>query len=183
MALKAIESLNKSDFTELKSFRAPPQRVLAVMNTLCLMFRQPPGWDSGKQLLIRENFYEDLMYYDKKNVPDDIYNALSQICSVPTFRPEFVRPGSAAAASFCEWILAIYEFSRFERTYGARLKELRRQEEAYNKRLKVLGEKRIRYCYLLIIRCGKCKTFIRKFLRIVYCYRNNRRSLRFFLNS
>lgn len=47
MALKAIESLSKADFSELKSFRSPPQRVLAVMNTLCLMFRQPPGWESG----------------------------------------------------------------------------------------------------------------------------------------
>ena len=60
-------------------FRSPPQRVLAVMNTLCLMFRQPPGWESGKQLLIREDFYDDLVYYDKKNVPDDIYQALGQI--------------------------------------------------------------------------------------------------------
>ncbi len=144
IALKAIESLNKAAFNELKTFRAPPQRVLAVMNTLCLMFRQPPGWDSGKQLLIRENFYEDLLYYDKKNVPEDIYNALSQICSVATFRPEHVRPGSIAAACFCDWILAIYEFSRFERTYGAKIKELKRQEEAYNKRLKILGEKRIK---------------------------------------
>ena len=35
---RAIEVLNKNDFNELKSFRSPPQRVLAVMNTLCLMF-------------------------------------------------------------------------------------------------------------------------------------------------
>lgn len=49
IALKAIESLSKADFTELKSFRSPPQRVLAVMNTLCLMFRQPPGWESGNK--------------------------------------------------------------------------------------------------------------------------------------
>ena len=125
-------------------FRSPPQRVLAVMNTLCLMFRQPPGWESGKQLLIREDFYDDLVYYDKKNVPDDIYQALGQICSVETFRPEHVVPGSVAAASFCRWILAIYEFSRFERTHGAKLKELKRQEEVYNKRLVVLGEKRIK---------------------------------------
>jgi hypothetical protein len=114
------------------------------MNTLCLMFRQPPGWESGKQLLIREDFYDDLVYYDKKNVPDDIYQALGQICSVETFRPEHVVPGRVAAASFCRWILAIYEFSRFERTHGAKLKELKRQEEVYNKRLVVLGEKRIK---------------------------------------
>lgn len=98
----------------------------------------------GKLLLIRENFFDDLIYYDKKNVPDDIYYALSQICSVSTFRPEHVKPGSLAAASFCSWILAIYEFSKFERTYGAKIKELKKQEDIYNKRLVVLGEKRIK---------------------------------------
>ena len=142
-ALKAIKSLDRSNFNELKSFRAPPQRVLAVVNTLCLMFRQPPGWESGKQLLIRDNFFDELVYYDKKNIADDIYNALSQICSVETFRPEHVAPGSMAAASFCSWILAIYEFSKFERTYGAKLKELKKFEDTYNKRLVLLGEKRI----------------------------------------
>lgn len=135
--------MDATNFNELKSYRSPPQRVLAVVNTLCLMFRQPPGWESGRQLLLRDNFFDELVFYDKKNVPDDIFNALKQICAVKTFRPEHVAPGSRAAASFCSWILAIYEFSKFERTYGIRTKELREFEELYNKRLVNLGEKRL----------------------------------------
>ena len=97
------------------------------------MFRQPPGWQSGKQLLLRDNFFDELIFYDKKNVPDDIFNALKQICAVETFRPEHVLPGSKAAASFCTWILAIFEFSKYERTFGIKIRELKSSEDAYNK--------------------------------------------------
>jgi hypothetical protein len=142
MAKKALETLDMDAFEELKSYRAPPQRVLAVVNTLCLMFREPPGWESGKQLLLRENFFEELLYYDKRNIPDDIFSALEQICSVPTFRPEFVKPGSLAAASFCDWILSIYQFSASERRICGQARELKDFQELYNERLTTLGEKR-----------------------------------------
>ena len=156
IALKAIQSLDESNFNELRSYRSPPQRVLAVVNTLCLMFRQPPGWESGKQLLLRENFFDELVFYDKKNIPDDIFNALKQICAVETFRPEHVAPGSKAAASFCTWILAIFEFSKYERTYGIKIKEFKAFEEQYNKRLVQLGEKRLnaeKKCLILDEHC------------------------------
>ncbi len=82
IALSALKSLSVQSFMELRSFRQPPQRVLAVINTLCLMFRQPPGWENGKLLLIRDKFFDDLVYYDKKNIPSDIFDALEQICEV-----------------------------------------------------------------------------------------------------
>ena len=142
MALKAIQSINEQCFNELKSYRAPPQRVLAVVNTLCLMFRQPPGWESGRLLLMRSGFYDDLIFYDKKNIPNDIFYALEQICAVETFTAEHVKPGSQAAACFCDWIIAIYSFAKFEKTIGFKTKELRDFEEIYNERLVALGEKR-----------------------------------------
>ena len=122
LAINAIQSLSGSAFNELKSYRKPPQRVLAIVNTLCLMFRQPPGWESGKALLMKPNFFDDLVFYDKKNIPNDIYNALAQICAVETFKPEFVAPGSQAAALFCEWIIAVYALAIFERTQGLKKK-------------------------------------------------------------
>ncbi len=143
LALKAIESLNESTFYELKSYRSPPPRLLAVVNTLCLMFRQPPGWDSGKQLLIKPGFYDELVYYDKKNMPDDIYAALEQICSVYSFRPEEIAPISLPGSCLCRWILAVFEFAKLEKTVGAKTKELRDFEDLYNKRLITLGEKRL----------------------------------------
>jgi hypothetical protein len=62
MAMKAIESIDATQLNELKSYRSPPQRVLAVVNTLCLMFREPPGWESGKLLLMRKGFKHFCLY-------------------------------------------------------------------------------------------------------------------------
>ena len=59
-----------------------------------------------------------------------------------TFTPEHVKPGSQAAACFCQWIIAIYNFAKFEKTIGFKTKELRDFEEIYNERLVALGEKR-----------------------------------------
>ena len=143
IALKALKSMSLQSFVELRSFRQPPQRVLAVINTLCLMFRQPPGWENGKQLLIRENFFDDLIYYDKRNIPQDIFDALEQICQVETFTPEYVKVGSLAASALCEWILSVYRFARYERKISGRSDEMRDYQDLYNKRMSVLGQKRV----------------------------------------
>lgn len=41
-ALNALRMLNKSDYDEIRTFRQPPQPVLAVMNTICIMFHRKP---------------------------------------------------------------------------------------------------------------------------------------------
>ena len=39
-ALKALNVLNKSDITELKSLSAPPQLVKEIMDAVCILFNQ-----------------------------------------------------------------------------------------------------------------------------------------------
>ena len=41
-ALNALRLLKKSDYDEIRTFRQPPQPVLAVMNTVCIMFDRKP---------------------------------------------------------------------------------------------------------------------------------------------
>ena len=41
-ALNALRLLNKADYDEIRTFRQPPQPVLAVMNTICIMFDRKP---------------------------------------------------------------------------------------------------------------------------------------------
>lgn len=143
MAIKAIQCLNQECFSELKSFRSPPPQVLLVVNTLCIMFGQETGWQNGKLLLIKKGFFDDLIYYDKKNVPDSVFEHLDKVCNENEFLPELIRVGSMAAASLCAWIRAVYEYLKFERTVGLKTKQLKQYEQLYNDRLAVLGEKRI----------------------------------------
>lgn len=142
LALKAIESINEAHYNELRSYRSPPSRLLAVANTLCLMFEQPSGWNSAKQLLLRSSFYDELVYYDKRNIPPSIFDALEVICAQETFTPEHIAPVSLAASHFCRWIRAVFEFAKFERTIGYKSRELKEFEELYNQRLITLGNKR-----------------------------------------
>jgi hypothetical protein len=143
LAVKAIESLSTSSFMELRSYRSPPKRLLAVANTLCLMFREPPGWESAKQLFLRETFFEDLVYYDKRHMPLDIFEALEAICAQETFTYEHILPISLAAAHFCTWIRTVFEFAKFERNIGYKTREMKEFEQLYNQRLITLGEKRM----------------------------------------
>ena len=142
-ALRALNSLSEVMIAELRSYRAPPQRVLAVVNTLCLMFQQEPSWESGKLLLLRNNFYEELVYFDKAHIPDDTYYKLEKIIAQETFKPDEVRPGSEAAASLCEWIIATFEYCTTARAISSREREIREYEELYKTRQTKLGEKRI----------------------------------------
>jgi dynein heavy chain len=142
-ALRALNSLSEIMIAELRSYRAPPQRVLAVVNTLCLMFQQEPNWEAGKLLLLRNNFYEELVYFDKAHIPDETYFKLEKIVGQETFKPDEVRPGSEAAASLCEWIIAVFEYCTTARAISSREREIREYEELYKTRQTKLGEKRI----------------------------------------
>ncbi len=44
-ALNALKMLSKSDYDEIRTFRQPPQPVLAVMNTICIMFHRKPEYE------------------------------------------------------------------------------------------------------------------------------------------
>jgi hypothetical protein len=51
-ALNALKMLSKSDYDEIRTFRQPPQPVLAVMNTICIMFHRKPEYG----YLFKRNF-------------------------------------------------------------------------------------------------------------------------------
>ncbi|CAF1088574.1 unnamed protein product [Rotaria sordida] len=143
-ALNALKMLNKADYDEIRTFRQPPQPVLAVMNTICIMFQRKPEWSEAKILMVKENFYDDLVFYDKDNISDDVFNMLTKIVKFDTFHPSFVASSSKAASSLCAWILAVYEYAKIARSQKTKLEQVKAYQELYNKRQHVLGEKRIR---------------------------------------
>ncbi|XP_067889058.1 dynein heavy chain domain-containing protein 1 [Heterodontus francisci] len=117
-ALKTLQALSSSDLNEVRTYRAPPPPVVMVMNTLCLMFGKPDGWDNVKQLLGQPNFYQDLEFYDKENVPEDLFKTLGYIVKQPEFQPDAVREASKAVESFSLWIKAVYQYATIAREYS-----------------------------------------------------------------
>ncbi|UJR28892.1 hypothetical protein I4U23_010112 [Adineta vaga] len=142
-ALNALRLLNKADYDEIRTFRQPPQPVIALMNTICIMFDRKPEWSEAKILTTKDDFFDDLVFYDKDNVSDEVFDMLTKIVSFDTFTPSYVAAASKAASSLCAWILAVYEYAKVARAQKSLREQVKAYEKLYNKRQKILGEKRL----------------------------------------
>ena len=58
-ALAALDSLDKKDITEIKSFSKPPPLVLTTMEAVCVLFGQKPDWDTSKKVIISIYFFKN----------------------------------------------------------------------------------------------------------------------------
>lgn len=83
--------------------------------------------------MVKENFFDDLIFYDKENISDDIFDMLTKIVKFDTFRPSIVASASKAASSLCSWILAVYEYAKIARSQKTKLEQVKAYQELYNK--------------------------------------------------
>ena len=102
-AVKALESLDKKDTQEVKSFAKPPDLVQRVMEAICVLMEKKPGWDESKKLLNDSNFIQNLKDYDKDNIPEKIIKSLQKYIKMSDFDPESVGRVSKACKSLCMW--------------------------------------------------------------------------------
>ena len=111
-AIKALDSLNKSDITEMKSFAKPPDMVVTVMDAVCLLKGVKTGWDQSKLLLNDPNFLSGLSTYDKDHIPEKTIKLLQKYVQNPEFLPEKVAKVSSAAKSLSMWVMAMDTYAR-----------------------------------------------------------------------
>lgn len=48
-AVEALNSLNKRDIDEVKSFATPPEKVKLTLDAVLLLLKEKPGWDTAKK--------------------------------------------------------------------------------------------------------------------------------------
>jgi dynein heavy chain len=122
-AVKALDSLSKSDITEVKSFTKPPPAVQTVMEAVCILLEHKPDWDTSKKLLGDSNFMQNLKEYDKDNIPE-----------------KSLKKVSKAATSLCMWVHAMDVYSKVAKEVGpkkAKLEEMNKLLSAANGKLAV----------------------------------------------
>jgi dynein heavy chain, axonemal len=116
-AQEALNTLNKGNLTELKSFGSPPNAVTNV--TAGVMVLLAPGgkipkdrsWKAAKVVMANVNgFLDALINYDKENIHPEVVKAIVPYLKDPEFEPEFVRSKSGAAAGLCAWVINIIKF-------------------------------------------------------------------------
>ncbi|XP_041479286.1 dynein heavy chain domain-containing protein 1-like isoform X6 [Lytechinus variegatus] len=144
-ALHALRSLDKAALNELRTFHAPPAKVINVINAVCLMFRQPMDWSNGKVLINRKNFFQELEFYDKTSIPNDIFHKLNILfIQDPTFDPEVIKTASVAASSLCMWVHAVYAYAVIHRNMRPKLQSVEEAEAKVQEAQGHLGSKRVK---------------------------------------
>uniref|UniRef100_A0A8U8C9W7 Dynein axonemal heavy chain 17 n=1 Tax=Geospiza parvula TaxID=87175 RepID=A0A8U8C9W7_GEOPR len=118
-AQAALNTLNKTNLTELRSFGSPPSAVSNV--TAAVMVLTAPGgkipkdrsWKAARVAMARvDSFLDSLIKFNKENIHENCLKALQPYLQDPSFNPEFVATKSAAAAGLCSWVLNIERFHR-----------------------------------------------------------------------
>ncbi|GLD54095.1 dynein axonemal heavy chain 2, partial [Lates japonicus] len=106
-AMKALESLNKKDMTEIKSYGRPPALVETVMQAVMTLQGKEPTWAEAKRQLGEANFIKTLVNFDKDNISDRVLKKIGQYCRQVDFQPEIIGKVSLAAKSLCMWVRAM----------------------------------------------------------------------------
>ncbi|XP_076625371.1 dynein beta chain, ciliary [Colletes latitarsis] len=119
----ALDTLNKSNLTELKSFGTPPEQVAMVAQAVLVLFA-PKGqipkdrsWKACKVMMGSvDAFLSQLRNYDKENIHPEVVRAIQPYINNKEFDPEIIYSKSQAAAGLCSWVKNIMVFHYINET-------------------------------------------------------------------
>ncbi|KAJ3249578.1 hypothetical protein HDU78_000105 [Chytriomyces hyalinus] len=113
-AANALNTLNKANLTELKSFGSPSQEVVNTAAAVMVLL-SPPGkiakdrsWKAAKNMMAKvDAFLESLVTFNKEAIDSSNLEALQPYLSDPNFNEDFMKSKSLAAAGLCSWVVNI----------------------------------------------------------------------------
>uniref|UniRef100_A0A3Q2TME4 Dynein axonemal heavy chain 11 n=1 Tax=Fundulus heteroclitus TaxID=8078 RepID=A0A3Q2TME4_FUNHE len=114
----ALNTLNRLNLTELRTFPNPPAIVTNV-SAAVLVLLSPQGripkdrsWKASKMVMSKvDDFLQALVNFDKEHIPEATVRCVrDDYLRDPEFNPEFVRQKSSAAAGLCAWVINIIRF-------------------------------------------------------------------------
>lgn len=111
-ANKALESLNKKDLSEVKSYSQPPLLVAKVMEAVMVLKQVDPTWVEAKKQLGNADFLKELQEFDKENITQKTLTKLGKYIQYKDFIPDIVGKVSFAAKTLCIWVRAMELFGK-----------------------------------------------------------------------
>lgn len=139
-AMKALESLNKKDMTEIKSYGRPPALVEKVMEAVMILRGSEPTWAEAKRQLGDGNFIKQLVNYDKDNMSDRVLKKIGTYCALSDFQPEIIGRVSLAAKSLCMWVRAMEVYGRIYRVVEPKRQRLHQAQSQLAEKQAILAE-------------------------------------------
>ncbi|WIA17601.1 hypothetical protein OEZ85_014416 [Tetradesmus obliquus] len=164
-AVSALDSLNKADIIEMKTFIKPPALVQLTMEGVCILLQEKTDWDSAKRVLGDATFIDRLISYDKDNITERIRRELRRVVADPAFTPDqdnikerirhelrrvvadpAVTPDqvgkqSKAAMSMCLWVRAMDTYATVYRIVEPKRQILATAQAALDASNAILAEK------------------------------------------
>ncbi len=111
-ALAALNTLNKGDIIEMKSYPKPPEDLVLVVSAVCLILGQKETWDEAKKLMNQpEAFITSLKEYDKDKIKETTLKKLKKYTQDSRFIPALIEKKSQAGKSLCLWAKAIDNYA------------------------------------------------------------------------
>merc|ERR1719326_2318911 len=155
-ALKALDSLKKSDITEVNSMKNPPGAVILTSEALCYMFaitpqkvKAPDGkgkvndfWGAAKkQLWSDSNLIENMKGFDKDNMSEKLIEQITPFKTNPDFAPDVVKKGSVAAAGIAQWVHAMIIYDKVAKEVGPKKEQLAQAQSELAEAMGLLASK------------------------------------------
>ncbi|XP_051791984.1 LOW QUALITY PROTEIN: dynein axonemal heavy chain 11 [Erpetoichthys calabaricus] len=117
-ATAALNTLNKVNLTELKSFPNPPVAVTNVTAAVMVLLAsrgkisKDRSWKAAKVFMGKvDDFLEMLIRYDKEHIHENCLKVIKEeYLTNPEFNPDRVRTKSSAAAGLCAWVINIVKY-------------------------------------------------------------------------
>ncbi|KAK0675118.1 DYH3 protein, partial [Pygoscelis papua] len=143
-ALAALDTLNPSDISLVKSMQNPPAPVKLVMESICVMKGTKPErkpdpsgsgkmledyWGPSRKILGDLKFLESLKTYDKDNIPPTIMKRIRErFIDHPDFQPAVIKNVSSACEGLCKWVRAMEVYDRVAKVVAPKRERLRAAE-------------------------------------------------------
>ncbi|VDN99047.1 unnamed protein product [Rodentolepis nana] len=138
--------------------KSPPMGVRLVMEAVCVLkgikpdkINDPSGsgkklddyWGPSKRLLGDMKFLDNLISYDKDNIPDHIIKTIREkYIPNPDFKPERIAVASTACEGLCKWVIAIDAYDKVAKIVAPKKAALAKAMEEYSIAMEALNKKR-----------------------------------------
>lgn len=111
-ATLALNSLNKKDLVEVRSYAKPPIKVEKVMESVMILLKKEASWTESKKQLGDSNFLETLKNFDKNHITDKVLKKIAVYTTDSELEPAKVGIVSSACKSLCIWVRAIENYAK-----------------------------------------------------------------------
>lgn len=135
-AAEALNTLNRNNLTELKSFGSPPDIVVKVCAAVLVLFSKTKlpkdrSWKQCKLMMNKvDEFLASLINFDKDNIPTEVIKEINVYKEDPEFDGERIKARSFAAAGLCKWVIGIVGYNEVYLNVEPKIRAVRESENA-----------------------------------------------------